>query len=78
MLLRIEEAMARYRCRHGEKLKKQQLAAALFPDSSEAVQRQCLGRLISGRYSRINPDWVPVICRVCDCSADYLFNMSEE
>lgn len=78
MVLRIEEAMARYRRVHGVKLKKQDLAAVLFPNSSIPVRRQSLTRLLSGVYSRIDPAWVPIICKFCECSADYLFHLSED
>lgn len=75
MTLRIEEALAKAK-REGKKIKKKDLAIALFgQETSEGARNAKLTALLNGSRSRIAPEWVVTICTMLGCSADYLFGL---
>ena len=71
-MMKIEQAIARAKD-HGKKVKKKDIAALLWPDSTETAQQVNMTKLCSGKTTKINPDWVNIICDTCECSADFLF-----
>lgn len=75
--MRIELAIARAK-EQGKKVMKKDIAARLWPDSNEAAQQVNMTGLCSGRTSRINPEWVKIICEMTGCSADFLFGLSND
>lgn len=77
MTFRIEQAMARAK-EQGRKVMKKDLAALLWPDASVTAQQVNMTSLCSGKTARISPDWVPIICNICGCSADFLFGLSND
>lgn len=76
-MMRIEQAIARAK-EQGKKVLKKDIAARLWPDSSEAGQQVNMTALCSGKTTKINPDWVTIICEMTGCTADFLFGFSNE
>ena len=74
-MIRIEQALAVAK-ENGRKIAKKDIAAMLWPNATQAAQQVNMTNLCSGKTSRIDPDWVPIICRECGVSADFLFNVA--
>lgn len=74
MKLRIEEAIASARL-DGRKVLKKDLAAQLWPDSTEVAQQVNMTNLINGSTQRFCADWIVTICKMTGCSADFLFGI---
>lgn len=77
MTLRIEEAIARAKA-NGTKVLKKDIAAKLWPDSVESAQQVNMTKLCNGRTASIKPEWVVVVCEMTGCTADFLFNLTNE
>lgn len=75
-MIRLQEAIARSK-RMGVKILKKDLAARLWPESSEASQQIRMTALCQGKLKMIRPEWITIICDVCGCTADYLFGRAE-
>lgn len=75
--MRIEQAIARAK-EQGNKVMKKDVAARLWPNSSPATQQVNMTTLCNGKTTRINPEWVNIICEMTGCSADFLFGLSNE
>lgn len=71
---RINEAIAQARV-EGRVVMKKDIAAKLWPDSNEVAQQVNFTRLCAGKTPRIQIDWVPIICSMCGCTADFLFGI---
>lgn len=76
-MMRIEQAIARAK-EQGNKVMKKDVAARLWPNSSPAAQQVNMTTLCNGKTTRINPEWVNIICEMTGCSADFLFGLSNE
>lgn len=76
-VLRIEEAIARAK-RVGNPIQKTAIAEQLWPDRTAFSQRVNMTNLLSGRTTRIKPEWVPILCQMLNCSADFLFGLTNE
>lgn len=76
-MFRINEAILRAGLK-GKKVFKKDLAAKMWPDSTEAGQQVNMTALCCGKKQKIAPEWVVIICKECECSADYLFGLLEE
>lgn len=76
-MMRIEQALARAK-EQGKKVLKKDLAARLWPDSAMAAQQINMTNLCSGKTTKINPNWVNIICEMTGCTADFLFGISNE
>ena len=74
-MMRIEQAIARAK-EQGKKVKKKDIAARLWPDSTPVAQQVNMTSLCNGVTTRISPDWVPIICEMTGCTADFLFGIS--
>jgi len=74
---RIEAALLRAK-ENGKKIFKKDLAALMWPDSTETGQMVNMTGLCSGKRTKVDPDWVEIICRECGCSADFLFGLSND
>lgn len=77
MTLRIEEAIARAK-RNGNKVLKKDIAARLWPDSSESAQQVNMTGLCNGSTARVAPEWVRIICEMTGCTADFLLGLTNE
>lgn len=77
MIIRIEQAIARAK-EQGKRVLKKDIAASLWPNSTEAGQQVNMTALCAGRTTKINPEWVGIICEMCGCTADFLFGISNE
>lgn len=76
-MLRIEQAIARAKER-GEAIKKKDIAARLWPNTTPVGQQVNMTRLCAGKTPSIREDWVRIICEMCGCSADFLLGLSNE
>lgn len=76
-ILRIEEAIARCKAA-GRPVAKKELGALLWPERAEATQMVNMTNLLCGKTRRIAPEWVPVLCSALNCSADFLFGLSND
>jgi hypothetical protein len=76
-MMRIEQAIARAK-EQGNKVLKKDIAARLWPNSTDAGRQVCMTNLCAGKTTRIDPEWVAVICEMTGCSADFLFGLSNE
>lgn len=77
MILRIEQAMARAK-EQGKKVHKKEIAARLWPNTTEVGQQVNMTNLCNGKTARIAPEWVAIICEMTGVSADFLFSLSNE
>lgn len=75
MKLRINEAILRSEM-NGKKVFKKDIAARIFPGVSEAAQQVNFTNLCQGKTKRVAPEWVLIICEMCDCTPNYLFNFN--
>ncbi len=76
-MMRIEEAIARAK-QQGNKVLKKDIAARLWPDSTTVSRQVNMTALCNGATTRINTEWVNVICEMTGCTADFLFGLSNE
>lgn len=76
-MMRIEQAIARAK-ESGKKVLRKDIAERLWPNSTPSAQQVNMTALTSGRTTKINPDWVAIICEMTGCSADFLFGLSNE
>lgn len=76
-MMRIEQAIARAK-EQGNKVWKKEIAARLWPDSNETAQQVNMTALCNGKTTKINPDWIAIICEMTGCTADFLFGLSNE
>lgn len=78
MTIRIEQAIARAKEINGQRVLKKELAARLWPDSTPTAQQVNMTSLCNGKKTKINPEWVVIICEMTGCTADFLFGLSNE
>ncbi len=76
-MLRVNEAIARAE-RMGKKVTKKELAAHIWPDSSEDSRGIALTQLCKGNKKFVDPEWVLTICEVLNCTPNYLFGYENE
>lgn len=76
-MIRIEQALARAK-EEGRKVMKKELAAKLWPNSSPAARQVNMTGLCNGKTTKIDPEWVAIICNMTGCSADFLFGISND
>ena len=76
-MFRINEAILRSEI-NGKKVFKKDLAAKMWPDSSEAAQQVNMTALCRGKKLKVAPEWVEIICKECGCTADFLFGLKDE
>lgn len=76
-MFRINEAILRSEIK-GKKVFKKDLAAKMWPDSSEAAQQVNMTALCRGKKLKVAPEWVEIICKECGCTADFLFGLKDE
>lgn len=74
-MMRIEQAIARAKD-SGNKVLKKEIAARLWPDSTEVGQMVNMTRLCAGK-TRIVPEWVNIICEMTGVTPNFLFGYSE-
>ena len=75
-MIRIEQAIARAK-EQGKKVRKKDLAAKFWPDSTPAAQQVNMTGLCAGKRTKIDPDWVNIICEMCGCTPNFLFGFNE-
>lgn len=75
-MMRIESAIARAK-ENGKNVTKKEIAARLWPNSSETTQAVNMNNVCNGRTARIEPAWINIICEMTGCSANYLLGIDE-
>ena len=75
--LRVNEAIARSEM-NGAKVFKKEIASRLFPGATEVAQQVNMSNLCTGRTKRILPEWIPILCEMLNCSANFLFGIGED
>lgn len=75
--IKIKEAIERSK-QNGKKVFKKDIAERLFPGVSKAAQQVNMTSLLNGTTKRIDPDWVKIICEMCDCTPNFLFDYEEK
>lgn len=76
-MFRINEAISRAAA-NGKKVFKRDLSKQMWPDSTELAQQVNMTALCRGKKQKVAPEWVEIICKECECSADYLFGLKDE
>ena len=74
--LRVNEAIARSEA-NGKKVLKKDIAARLFEGRTESAQQVNMTNLCNGTTKQIRPEWVVIICEMCNCTPNYLFGYEE-
>lgn len=72
----INEAIAEAKAK-GIEVTYEQLAQSLWPDTSAKAQYYGIRRLLTGATKKIDPLWVENICKICDCTPNFLFGYEE-
>lgn len=72
-MFNINEAIALANAQ-GKNIKKKDIAARLWPNSTEGAQRMNMTNLCRENATRrIAPEWVNIICDACGCTPNFLF-----
>ena len=74
--LRVNEAFARAQTA-GIKVYKKEVAARLWEGRTESAQQVNMTNLCNGTTKQIRPEWVVIICEMCNCTPNYLFGYEE-
>lgn len=74
--LRVNEAIARAQT-NGKKILKKDVAAELWKGRNATAQQVNMTALCNGSTKQIRPEWVAIICEMCDCTPNYLFGYEE-
>ena len=77
-MFRINEAIARAQRLYGRTVLKKDIAARLWPDTTEVAQMVNMTRLCSGKTTRIEPGWVAIVAEMTGCTANYLLGISND
>ena len=75
--LKVNEAIARSES-NGHKVFKKDIAARIWETSSQEAQQVNMTNLCNGTTKKITPEWVLILCKMLNCSADYLFGLKDE
>lgn len=74
--MNVEKAIARAKeC--GLKVKKKDIAARLWPNSSEVAQQVNMTSLLNGTTRKVEPEWVKIICEMTGVDPNFLFDDEE-
>lgn len=77
MALKLNEAVA-YAKKGGKKIRKVDLAVALWTNSSNKTAHTNFSNLAGGKSKKIDIAFVPILCRELGVSADFLFGLTDE
>lgn len=75
-MIRIEQAIARAKD-EGRKVLKKDIAARLWPDSAPGAQMVNMTGLCNGRTTRLDPEWVKIICEMTGCTPGFLLGIED-
>lgn len=76
MRIKINEAIAAAKLQ-GKEVKKKDLAALMFPNSTIQSQSTLMTKACSGKLKRICPEWLQIISQECGVSIEFLLGMEE-
>lgn len=71
--MRIEQAIA-FAKERGHKIKKKDIAARLWPNSSPEAQQVNMTALCNGSTRKVESEWVRIICEMTGVDPNFLFN----
>jgi DNA-binding Xre family transcriptional regulator len=73
--LQIKEALENLNAKEKTKVKLIDIGRELWPNSDIGTQRMNISNLACGKRTQIRIDYVPILCRVLKCDANFLFNL---
>lgn len=73
-MFNIEQAIAQAKD-NGREVTKKAIALRLWPETNEICAVINMSKLCTGKVKRIAPEWVPIICEMCGCDANFLFGI---
>lgn len=76
MRIKLNEAIA-LSASKGKNVKKNELAAKIWPDSNSSARAVNMTNLCNGTTKRFDPDWIVIICRELGCTSDFLFGLNK-
>lgn len=76
MRLRVNEAIAKAQTK-GKKVYKKDIAEKIWSESSQQAQQVNMTSLCNGRTKYFKPEWVEIICEMCEVSPNYLFGYED-
>ena len=59
------------------KVYKKEVAARFWEGRTESAQQVNMTNLCNGTTKQIRPEWVVIICEMCNCTPNYLFGYEE-
>ena len=71
--MRINEAI-KYANQCGRKVTKAEIAAKIWTNSSKEAQAVNMSRLCQGKATRVEDEWVRIICAMTGVDANFLFS----
>lgn len=74
MRIKLNEALA-LSTANGKNVKKNELAAKIWPGSNSSAQAVNMTNLCNGTTKRVDPYWIVIICRELGCTSDFLFGL---
>lgn len=74
--LRVNEAIARAQT-NGNKVFKKDVANRLWESRNDSAKQVNMTNLCNGKTKQIRPEWVTVICEMCNCTPNYLFGYED-
>lgn len=76
MRLKINEAIAAAQLQ-GKVVKKKDLAKKFFPKSTDQSRSTLMTKVCSGKTTRIDPEWIVILCQECGVTANFVLGMEE-
>ncbi len=73
--IKLREAILTYSARIGKKVKDQDVAEMLFPDSSIEARRLNMSKLVNGETKRVDVPMIQRICKELGVDANFLFDV---
>lgn len=73
--LQIKEALERLNAKQEQKVSLIDIGREIWPDSKTGTQRMNISKLAGGKISQIKIEYVPILCRVLKCDANFLFKI---
>lgn len=78
MKIRIDEALAAYTLKTGERLTRADLSRIVLPESSPSTRHITMKKLAEGKSSRPDPELVRKIAKVLKVDLNFIYGWEEE
>lgn len=77
MRLKLREALRAYNKINSERKFLKDIAPLLWPQSRTLTQRVNMTNLSAGHQKTVPLEFIPILCRELECSADFLFGIEQ-